>query len=586
MSKRDLYDDSQQPIQNPGKAPSENMSDPFADLFASVDPSEFEFEEDADAYYNGPHHLPTEQESIEPDDSDNSAPSADPPPASGAASQPNFNLGDYTDYDSYSDSGTYRSYNGSSEYRSFDAAMPDAPEEGWYHYSDEDSALEDRDDEEYDDDDYDDEDDEDYEYYDVPSGSNRALKIVSHILLVFITLLAGFYLMVLYAPIPALTNLRDTYIRTAMSTLNHKWLATAIIPSEIIDQVMLEDFAADDAMVGVRSDWGDVTVNKVPTFNDTQTSDQETTDQTDTETTTENTQTERTYSSPEEQTFFEMFYELDYDSMQSYLSAHPDVLSYGWGYIDINEAGLSDSGTDIMTTQGDQVLALDAQNGILLLRVHFGSSRGVMAILKDTSRLSLCAASTLPVTGQTAGKICDDNNGLLAITGSAFLDDGTSNGGQVSGLAICNGVEMGTRLGQPGDKRLELRDDGKMYIVDSTAAVGEGTRDACEFHPALVVDGVDLSAQSTWTGPQPRAVLGQSDRLETMMVIVEGRLADSPGCSVVDVAAKMVDYGCVQALNLDGGTSAIMYYKGEYVTRCSNTALPGGRTLPSAWVYK
>ena len=71
-----------------------------------------------------------------------------------------------------------------------------------------------------------------------------------------------------------------------------------------------------------------------------------------------------------------------------------------------------------------------------------------------------------------------------------------------------------------------------------------------------------------------------------MMVIVEGRLADSPGCSVVDVAAKMVDYGCVQALNLDGGTSAILYYDGEYVTRCSNTSCPYGRTLPNAFVYR
>ena len=570
MSKRDLYDDSRQPTQNSG-APSEHMSDPFDDLFASVDPSEFEFEEDKDAYYNGPQRLPTETEPTEPNDSAASAPDSD------AAPQQDFRLGDYTDYDSYSDSGTYRSYDGSSEYRSFDAAMPDAPEEGGLHYPDEATDLDDLDAEDADEEE--DEDDED----DTPSGTHRALSVFSHLLLLLITLLAAFYLMVLYAPIPVLTNLRDTYIRTAMSTLNHKWLATAIIPSEIIDQVMLEDFAADDAMVGVRSEWGGVSVSKVPTFSDTADSAQETAT---TDTSSADTEETQLYSSPEEQTFFEMFYELDYDSMQSYLSAHPEALSYGWSYIDINEAGLSDSGTEIMTTQGDQVLALDAQNGILLLRVHFGSSRGVMAILKDTSRLHLCAASTLPVTGQTAGKICEDNSGLLAITGSAFLDDGTSNGGQVSGLAICEGEEMGTRLGQPGDKRLELRDDNKMYIVDSTEAVGSGTRDACEFHPALVVDGVDLSAQSTWTGPQPRAVLGQSDRLETMMVIVEGRLADSPGCSVVDVAAKMVDYGCVQALNLDGGTSAIMYYKGEYVTRCSNTALPGGRTLPSAWVYK
>ena len=378
MSKRDLYDDSQQPTHSFGRAPSENTSDSFSDLFSSVDPSEFEFEEDENAYYHNPRRL-SQVDSSQPDVQDNEPEDA-PQEVSREIPQeepahPDFRLGDYTDYDSYSDSGTYRSYDGSSEYRSFDAAMPDAPEEGWYHYSDEDSDLEDAD---YDDD-YE-EDDEDYD--DRPSGAHRALKVLSHILLIFVTLLAGFYLMVLYAPIPALTNLRDTYIRTAMSTLNHKWLATAIIPSDIIDQVMLEDYAADDAMVGVRSDWGDVTVNKVPTFSNTQSSTQEATEEAAPETATETTQTERTYSSPEEQTFYEMFYELDYDSMQSYLAQHPDALSNGWGYININEAGLSESGTDIKTTQGDQVLALDAQNGILLLRVHFGSSRGVMAILE------------------------------------------------------------------------------------------------------------------------------------------------------------------------------------------------------------
>lgn len=578
MSKRDLYDDSQ-PTRHSGSAMSDHMSDSLSDLFDSVDLSEYEFEDDnttvsAPQQAEPPIEAPEEaQEPIEEDVPEEPAPDA----------APEFHLGDYTDYDNYTDSGTYRSYDGSSEYRSFDAAMPDAPEEGWYHYSQEDSDLEDED-EDYDYDDYDDEDEDDED--DAPPKPHRKLRIFSRILLGVITAMAAFYLMVLYAPIPVLTDLRDTYIRTAMSTLHHKWLATAIIPSEIIDQVMLEDFAADDAMVGVRSDWGNVNVEKVPTFGDTTDGTDDQNDVYNVGDTTPDDQVDREYSSPDEQTFFEMFHEVDYDSMHSYIDEHPDVLDNGWAYIDINEAGLDDSGTDIKTTQGDQVLAMDAQNGILLVRVHFGLSRGVMAILKDTSRLSLCAATTLPVTGQVVGKICDDHDGILAMTGSAFMDDGTSNGGQVSGLAICQGVEMGERLGQPGDKRLELRDDNKMYIVDSTAAVGSGTRDACEFHPALIVDGEDLSAQSTWTGPQPRAVLGQSNRLETMMVIVEGRLVDSPGCSVVDVAAKMADYGCVQALNLDGGTSAIMYYKGEYITRCSNTALPGGRTMPSSWVYK
>ena len=270
-------------------------------------------------------------------------------------------------------------------------------------------------------------------------------------------------------------------------------------------------------------------------------------------------------------------------------SAEDTVLKHGWQGIDINAAGLEDGGIELYTGQGDQVLALDARNGILLIRVYLEedghSGRGVLAICKNTSALRLCGASSLPDTGETVGEICEENGGLLAMTGSTFLDDGTSNGGQISGLAVCNGVEMGSRLGGYGDKRLELRNDNRMYIVDSASAVDSDTRDACEFRPALIVDGENVAGNSTWNSPNPRAVLGQSDRLETMMIVVEGRLLDSLGCGVKVVADKLEQYGCVQAMNLDGGTSAIMYYKGEYVTRCSNTELPNGRNMPTAWVY-
>ena len=68
------------------------------------------------------------------------------------------------------------------------------------------------------------------------------------------------------------------------------------------------------------------------------------------------------------------------------------------------------------------------------------------------------------------------------------------------------------------------------------------------------------------------------------MVVVEGRLLDSPGCGVEDIADKLEEYGCVQALNLDGGTSAVLWYDGEYVTKCSNTSITS-RMLPNAWLY-
>lgn len=291
----------------------------------------------------------------------------------------------------------------------------------------------------------------------------------------------------------------------------------------------------------------------------------------------------------EQEQFYSCFYQLDRDSMEAYVRVHPEVLEQGWSGIDINAAGPEDSGTEIYTTQGDQVLALDAQNGILLIRVVLdgdgNNSRGVLAICKDASQLRLCAASTLPDSGETAGDICRESGGLLALTGSAFLDDGSSDGGIISGLAICSGTSLGTAMGAAGDKRLELRQDDRMYVVDSADPVGEGTRDTCEFGPAVIVDGKNVAESSSWNVPQPRAVIGQSDRLETMMVVIEGRLTDSMGCGIAPIAEKLLEYGCVQAMNLDGGTSAILYYKGAYITRCSNTALPEGRKLPTAWVY-
>lgn len=304
--------------------------------------------------------------------------------------------------------------------------------------------------------------------------------------------------------------------------------------------------------------------------------------------TAESSQEEAASLSEQEQ-FYACFYQLDRTTMETYVDAHPEVLAQGWSGIDINAAGLEDSGTEIHTTQGDQVLALDAKNGILLIRVELdgsgNASRGVLAICKDTSQLRLCAASTLPESGETVGAICQENSGLLALTGSAFWDDGSSDGGAISGLAICSGTSLGEKLGAAGDKRLELRQDDRMYIVDSADPVGEDTRDACEFGPALIVDGKNVAGDSSWNTPQPRAVIGQSDRLETMMVVIEGRLTDSVGCGIAPIAEKLLEYGCVQAMNLDGGTSAILYYKGQYITRCYNPALPEGRKLPTAWVY-
>ncbi len=570
MPNRDQNDEYGYPQANPDPPMSENIYD-FDALFENVDLSEFEFEVAPAAPAMGPSAPKPEKKE---GSSRNFLSDPDPSEPFGAAE------------DSFPDSGAYRSYDGSSEYRSFDAAMPDAPEDGWYYYSDEDSQL----DEEY-----------DASYDDPCEGEesaeetrHRGLSIFAHIMLTFIALLSAFYLMVLYSGIPALTNLRDLYVRTAMSTLNHKWLATAIVPSNIIDELMLAQYKSEDDAVGIESnpDWG-YQVQGLPSLSAQNPLEQSSSEENLTEPVNESL-----YGSEEEQLFFEYFHELDVKSAQEYFEDHPGVLENGYAYVDINEAGLNDGGTSIKTNQGDEVLAINAQEGILLIRIWLdgsvlGTSRGVLAICKDTSKLRLCSATTLPACGQTVETICKNNNGILAMTGSAFLDpNGLGSGGELSGLAVCSGKILGERLGY-GYKRLELRDDDCMYIVDSNSSVASNTRDAVEMQPALIVDGqIVVDSNTLYNADAPRVALGQTSKMETMMLVLEGRfnkLTDnpmSPGCSVLYVAEKLAEYDCYQALNLDGGTSAMMYYDGENVVRCSNTAIINvGRAMPTVWVY-
>lgn len=398
----------------------------------------------------------------------------------------------------------------------------------------------------------------------------RPLKIS----LILLVILECLYCIAIFSNIPFIVRLRNMYIETAMSTMSHHWLAEAFIPKDIIDAVVADMAAARDAQMGISSTWTKPTAPTGP----------ENTGPTP-PAHTNPAQTERTLTA-EQRAFFELYWEIDQDSMFSYVEKNPAAVAKGWDRIKINEAGLDDSGTSIRTTMGEQVLAIDVENQILLVRVKGATYRGVLAIAKDPSRLHLFPSSSIGSYGQRAGTIAANNGGILAMTGSGFIDEGgTGNGGALAGAAMCDGKKYGKHFGW-GYKRIELREDDRMYITDASNSYSDGTTDAVEFTPALIVDSeIIVDASSGYTSMNPRACLGQSNRGEVLMLVIEGRFLNSMGTDVMECADILALHDCAQALNLDGGTSAILWYDGEYVTRCSNTAIPEGRTLPNAWVY-
>ena len=404
----------------------------------------------------------------------------------------------------------------------------------------------------------------------------KPLAIVLGILL----LIEIVYFVCIYSNNSFIAKWRTIYIETAMDTLSHKWLATAIIPPDIIEDVMEQRRQALEQQIGLSSSW-------TKEEEDEQTEDEAPlTDEivTDVEVIPEVDPDEVA-----EENFYELFYEIDQPSLEAYLSEHPEALENGWDNLYINEAGLDDSGTSIQTIHGEQVLAIDAKNQVLLVRVSGSGYLGVLAIAKDPSRLSVYPSSQLGVTGEYSGTIAENHNGIIGIAASGFIDpNGNGNGGLLAGYAMCDGTAYGNAHMGWGYKRIELHEDDLFYIKDASDPVDEETTDAVEFQPALIIDGtIVVDSNCGWTALQPRTCIGQSDKYEILMLVIEGRMPlRSTGTHVIECAEILKRHGCMQAMNLDGGTSAMMYFDGEYITKCSNQSLPYGRPLPTAFVYK
>ncbi len=421
------------------------------------------------------------------------------------------------------------------------------------------------------------------------AGRRNPLKALSIVLFCLLMIEACYFICV-YSQNDFITKWRTIYIETAMDTLNHKWLATSIIPDDIIQAVMDQRKEAISQQVNMSSNWEkneeDDLLAETPPQTETPEKPDEGPQEFETDITVEDPIDLEEQAQREE--FFRIFYELDQPSFDAYLEKHPEILDNGWEQIYINEAGLDDDGTDIETIHGEQVLAIDVPNKILLVRVKGEGYIGVLAVAKDPSLLAVHPSAHLGSSGQTAGVIAKNNNGVLSMTGSGFIDpDGKGNGGLLAGYAMCDGVEYGDEHMGWGYKRLELHEDNLMYIKDAGDPVSENTTDAVEFQPALIIDGeIVVDWNCGWTGLHPRACIGQSNKYEILMLVIEGRMPTrSIGTQVLECADILKRHGCMQAMNLDGGTSAILWYDGEYVTKCSNSDLPSGRPLPTAFVY-
>ena len=82
-------------------------------------------------------------------------------------------------------------------------------------------------------------------------------------------------------------------------------------------------------------------------------------------------------------------------------------------------------------------------------------------------------------------------------------------------------------------------------------------------------------------GKNPRSAIGYTADNHLILVAVDGREGSSVGMTLMQLARFMKSIGCINAMNLDGGGSTVMYVDGAVVNR---PQVKGGITLSNALV--
>ena len=110
-------------------------------------------------------------------------------------------------------------------------------------------------------------------------------------------------------------------------------------------------------------------------------------------------------------------------------------------------------------------------------------------------------------------------------------------------------------------------------------------QEGCGYGPVLIRDGQLNSPDRLRGGTNPRTAIGQRSDGAILLLAIEGRQPSRLGCSYQDEAELMLRFGAVNACNMDGGSSTVMYYTGQYINSPSS-ASGTSRALPDAWLFK
>ena len=225
-----------------------------------------------------------------------------------------------------------------------------------------------------------------------------------------------------------------------------------------------------------------------------------------------------------------------------------------------------------------------------LVDIAYGTCRGKLLIIREPKSVILGTSGRFGVDpGLQLTEMVAKYNGLAGTNAGGFIDNnGLGNGGTPTGMVISEGEilygEASTRYNVIG-----LDKDGVLLVGTMTGseALERGMKYGVSFvthdgiASSLIING-EVQTQNCGPGVNPRTAIGQREDGAILLLVLDGRSSKTLGATLENVVDIMLQYGAVNAGNLDGGSSSVMVYGDEIINNCASVTGPRG--IPTGFI--
>jgi len=243
-----------------------------------------------------------------------------------------------------------------------------------------------------------------------------------------------------------------------------------------------------------------------------------------------------------------------------------------------------------------KILTKDKGNDLYkIIDIERDGFKGKMAVIYDPSKVKLGISKGTGNAldnsyGQFITEIASRYNAAIAINAGGFYDpDWNSSGGVPHGVVISDGKLIANNSKATGTGGIiGFNQENKLILgrMSANEALRRGIRDAVDFGPFLIVNGKPsfVSGNGGW-GDAPRTAIGQRADGIVLLLVIDGRQVGSIGADMGELTQVMLDYGAINAANLDGGTSTAMSLNGQIISNPRNGNFQAKtRPVPNAWI--